>query len=151
MRFLMYVADLSAVQSYTFSLEKCPNIQLKICKNIINGTFYRHFETLIKQIVTLQYLFLLNSEINLCYLRCWVIKHGLQFNQCHFALTILTSLLKDCPSKVFLRLWQEIFLHLTLYLSLMSFNSTLIRWVEKTYFFLLMKQCWDIAGQSRPL
>lgn len=32
MRFLMYVADLSAVQSYTFSLEKCPNIQLKICK-----------------------------------------------------------------------------------------------------------------------
>lgn len=28
----MYVADLSAMQSYTFSAEKYPNIQLKICK-----------------------------------------------------------------------------------------------------------------------
>lgn len=40
MRFLMYVADLSAVQSYTFSLEKCPNNLIKYAKWQIIIGFY---------------------------------------------------------------------------------------------------------------
>lgn len=85
------------MQSYTKSLEKCSVNSKKICKFNNKTLIFGYFSVLIKQIVTLKYLFLLYTEINLCYLRCRVTKDRLQLNQCHFPLTILTRSFKDCP------------------------------------------------------